>query len=204
MTSSTRTRLALLGTLSDLHHEPLAYDLARLQALVTEIGPDLLCAEITREAWEGDDLSDTALEVREALGPAVATSDIVLVPIAPDPKRFADFAPQQGGRRNLAASLDHLLRWAARSAGSPEAVNGLPFELVCHMICTLAEASWDAADRAVWDAQNEQISRNIVQAARNDPGRRVLVAVQCQRLHRLVPLLRAHREVFEFVPYREL
>ena len=36
------------------------------------------------------------------------------------------------------------------------------------------------------------------------PGRRVLVAEQCQRLRRLVSLLRLHADVFEIVYYQAL
>jgi hypothetical protein len=129
---------------------------------------------------------------------------VVLVPIAPDPKRFADFMPRVGNRRSLVLALDRLLRWGARKASRPETINGMTFGAFCHTICLLTEASWSVEDRAAWDAQNQLITQRIVQAAQNDPGRRMLVAVQCQRLHRLVPLLRAHRDIFEIVRYQEL
>jgi hypothetical protein len=61
-----------------------------------------------------------------------------------------------------------------------------------------------ALDRAAWEAQNEALAENIVQAARRDAGRRVLAAVRCQRLHWLIPLLRAHPDEFEIVDYRKL
>ena len=204
MSTLSRTRLAILGTISDLHHEPLVYDLAHLRKLVSDLNPDLLCTEVTRKAWEGGDLSTTALEVREALALAVAASDIVLVPIAPDAKRFADFTPRVGSRRGLVLALDHLLRWGVRKANRPDAINGMTFGAFCHTICWLTEASWSIEDRAAWDVQNQLITQQIVQAAQNDPGGRMLVAVQCQRLHRLIPLLRAHRDIFEIVRYQEL
>jgi len=34
---------------------------------VRRLAPDLLCAEITREMWEGSDLSQAAIEVRESM-----------------------------------------------------------------------------------------------------------------------------------------
>jgi hypothetical protein len=63
---------------------------------------------------------------------------------------------------------------------------------------------WTPEDRAVWEAQNEALAENIVRAVKQDAGRRVLVAVQCQRLHSLMPLLHAHADEFEIVDYWEL
>lgn len=204
MNPSARTRLAVLGTLSDLHRQPIAYDLACLRRLVADLAPDLLCAEITRGAWESNDLSFASLEVREALAPVEAATDIVLIPVMPTAKHYADFAPAVGWRREVVRAFDRALQWGQREADRPEAVNGALFGAFCHTVCWLTEATWTAEDRAAWDVQNTALAENIVQAVQQDRGRRVLVAVQCQRLHRLMPRLHAYRELFEIVDYREL
>lgn len=204
MNASQRTRLAILGTLSELHRQPIAYDLARLRTLVTALAPDLLCAEITRAAWEGGDLSAAAVEVREALAPAVAATDIVLVPVLPTPRHYADFAPVSGWRRALVRAFDRVLQWGQREADGPEAINSTRFGAFCHTVCWLTERVWTSEERAAWEAQNEQLAENIVRAVRRDAGRRVLVAVQCQRLHRLGPLLKVAGEAMEFVRYQDL
>lgn len=195
------TRLALLGTLSDLHHEPLAYDLAQLSAVVVKVAPDLLCAEITRAMWEGGDLSSAALEVRGALAPVVAATDIVLIPVAPSPERFDNFAREGGWRAAMGHSFDRLLRWGQRQADTPEAVNGPLFGAFCHTVCYLIERAWTTAERAAWNEQNTVIADNIIETVRRDPGRRILVAVQCQRIHKLKPLLRQHGGELTLVPY---
>lgn len=204
MNTNERTRLALLGTMSELHREPVAYDLARLAAIVAELAPDLLCAEITRTMWEGGDLSDAAIEVREALVPVVAATDVVLVPVAPSPERFADFAPESGWRAEMVHTFDRLLQWGQRQADTPDALNGPLFGAFCHTVCSLTEWSWSAEERAAWNDQNEAIAANIIEAVRRDPGRRVLVAVQCQRIHKLEPLLAEHSDEVELVSYRSL
>ncbi|MCK6584886.1 MAG: hypothetical protein L6Q49_17465, partial [Anaerolineales bacterium] len=89
MNSSHQTRLAILGTMSELHKQPISYDLDCLKNVVADVSPDLLCAEITTDAWEHEDLSGTSLEVREALAPVIASTDIVLVPISPSLERYA-------------------------------------------------------------------------------------------------------------------
>ncbi len=204
MNNQPRTRLAVLGTLADMHRQPLAYNLACLRKLVADISPDLLCAEVTRETWESGNLPSTEIEVREALAPVEASTDIVLVPVAPSEIQYDEFSPQTGWRKQAARSLRRLLRWGQRKAGTPEAINGFWFGAFCHALCTFSEAAWSAQDRALWDQQNRGIVENILQVTRQDPGRRVLVVVQCQRLHRLVPLLRSHPEEMQIVRYQNL
>lgn len=203
MEDSTVTRMAILGTIAELHRESLAYDVACLRAIVTQLAPDLLCAEITRDAWEHGDLDAAALEVREALAPVVAGTDVVLLPVAPTPQRFADFTPRAGWRHDLGQSFASSLRWGMRRASRPEAINGPVFGAYCHLVCMLTEWTWPGEYRAAWEAQNQGLAGNILAAVRRDPGRRVLVTAQCQRLHRLVPFLRAQADV-NIVDYREL
>lgn len=204
MRYSSQTRLAILGTMSDLHKQPVAYDLGCLRKLVTDLAPDLLCAEITMESWEGEDFSQASLEVREALAPIIAATDIVLIPIAPTPKRYTDFIPDSGWKRRLVQTFDELLRWGQIQANDVQTVNGPWFGAFCHTICWLTESLWTPKDRAAWDRQNQELAENIVRAVQRDNGRRVLVAVQCQRLHRLIPLLHAHDDLFKIMAYQNL
>ena len=190
--------------MSDLHRQPISYDLDRLQKIVADVSPDLLCAEITMEAWEHADFSRASLEVREALASIIASMDIVLIPVAPTPERYADFMPHSGWRRRLVRTFDRLLRWGQIQADNVRTINGPWFGAFCHTVCWLTETFWIAKDRSAWERQNKELAENIIRTAQRDIGRRVLVAVQCQRLHRLIPLLRAHDDLFKIVAYQNL
>ena len=204
MNNSPQTRLAILGTMSDLHRQPISYDLNCLQKIITDVWPDLLCAEIPMEDWEQEDFSKAALEVREALAPVIASTDIVLIPVAPTLERYADFTPDSGWRRRLVRTFDRLLRWGQIQADDARTINGPWFGAFCHTICWLTELLWSAKERVAWEKQNEQLVENVIGAVIRDNGRRVLVTVQCQRLHRLIPLLRAHNDLFRMVDYQDL
>ncbi len=190
--------------MSELHNQPIAYDLACLRKVLANLAPDLLCAEITLEAWEREDFSKAGLEVREALAPVIASTDIVLIPVAPSPERYVDFASITGWRLRLVRTFDRLLRWGQIRADDVRKVNGPWFGTFCHTVCWLTEALWTPKDRTAWESQNEALAENIIRAVQRDSGRRVLVAVQCQRLHRLIPLLRAQDELIRIVAFRDL
>jgi hypothetical protein len=118
-------------------------------------------------------------------------------------RQFNDFAPTAGWRAGVARWLAQALRRAQRTANNAEAIHNWLFEGVCHTLCALNEMSWDAEARRAWNAQNQAMLDNILQAARRDPGRRMLVAAQCQRIHWLEPRLRQVPDI-ELVDYRAL
>jgi len=203
---TNKTRIAVLGTLAELHREPIRYNLACLTRLVEELNPDLLCAELPREVWESGDTSDAPVEYREALIPLAARTNIVIVPI----QGAAGCAPvtAQNGRmarprRAILRRLDGLLRWFQRRADEPRAIHSGAFGHLCHTICLLEAWVGGPATRHAWDAANRVLLKNVLAAVRRDPGVRVLVTVDCRRWHQLVERLR-HMDEVELVAYWEL
>ncbi len=202
-----KTRLALLATMGHLHTEPLRYDLAALRSLVETLEPDLLGVEVDPDGWEQGDLSRAPIEVREGLLPAANRVDTVVVPLgSPSP---LEFAPPEGGglarlRADLVRAADNLLIGLQRAANSPEGVNSLLFNHMCGSICYLEAAAASDAGRRAWEATNERILERLLWAVRRDPGRRVLIAVQCRRVHWLKPHLRRQTDLLEIVNYQEL
>ncbi len=200
----TKTHLAILRTMGALHTEPLRYDLESLRTIILKLAPDLVCADITRKDWEDRDLSRAPLEVREALVPVIQQTDSVLVPVAPTPDQFSDYQAPPGWRQNLSRLFDGWLQWGQRKANGPEEIHGLAFEIFCYTVCALTEITWSDADRAAYRARNEALADNIIQAIRRDPGRRVLVVIQCQWHHTLEMMLKKKADWLEIVDYQDL
>lgn len=201
-----RSRVAILGTLADLHTEPIRYNLTTLTRLVGELGPDLLCAELRRDHWERGDWSQAPVEYREALIPLAQRTHIVIVPIQ-DGEGCKLVTPLEGSllgpRQAIIRGLDGLLRGLQRLVDGPQGVNSGIFGHVCDMICALEACVCGAATRRAWDAANRELLENVLWAVRRDPGVRVLVTVDCRRRHRLVEWLRRSDEV-ELVDFWKL
>ncbi len=197
-----KTRIALLGTLADLHREPIQYDLAEVTRITSDVLPDLLGVEVERAAFERNDLSHAPVEVREALVPLAQRSDIVLVPIgAPSPEELR--APPASIRAALNSVLDATLARLQKTANDARRVNSAFVSHTCGLICHLEEYTSGARGRQAWIATNERMLENIKAMVERDPGRRILVAVQCRRNHWLGPRLRRLPDV-ELVNYWEL
>lgn len=198
------SRLAFLATVGELHTRPLRYDLKTLQNTILELAPDLLCVEVTREAWENNDLSDSIIEVKKALWPLSLASDIVVVPIASSKKKYSDFWPVTRLSGRLSRSLNRMLWWGILRADSIEAINGYLFGSFCHVICNINNKTWTAENRKIWEKQNEEMAGKIIHAVNRDAGRRVLVVVQCQRIHSLLSLVKKNLKNAKITSYKKL
>ena len=198
-----RTRVALLGTIGHLHAEPLKYDLRRLREVVEEIEPDLLGVEADPLAWATGDLRSSPLEVREALVPATRRIDTVVVPLGGGAS-CGYAAPEDslavGFRSALVRALDSFLMALQRRAKGPEDIAAPHFKHVCELVCAMEAAASTAESRLAWERTNAEILDNVITTVQRDPGRRLLVAVQCRRLHWLELQLRRRRDEVQLVP----
>ncbi len=203
---TNKTRVAVLGTLADLHREPIRYNLDCLTHLVEELNPDLLFAELQREAWEAGDVSDAPIEYREALIPLAARTNIVIVPVQGAAGCESIMVQDERiprARRAILRWLDGLLRWFQLRADGPRAIHSGSFGHLCHTICLLEAWVGGPATRHAWDVANRALLENVLAAVRRDPGVRVLITVDCRRWHQLVERLR-HVDAVELVAYWEL
>lgn len=196
----------MLGTLAELHKEPIKYNLKVLRRLVKDLQPDLLCAEIHPDDWQAGDLSAAPPEYREVLVPLSRRTDIVIVPVGG--VKELDLVTPHGGRllglRSFVVRLlNFQLRLMQRVANGPRAINSGVFGVVCNVVCILTAWVCGSKTRRAWDAANRALLDNIKTAVGRDPGRRVLVTVDCRRRHRLEQDLRHVLEV-ELVDYRRL
>lgn len=182
--------VALLGTLRDLHLALPGYTLGRLQELVAAKRPDLLCVELSRQGWESDDLTLAPIEVRDALAQLSRCSEVTLIPIGPGGISWSDAgipSPRRGFltsvRRRLCIVLDRMTIVVMRLAGDPRTINSPLLEHVCGIFCELQTALTDPEGRRVWRSRNQELLDGVLWALRHDPGRRVLVALDCRRKH---------------------
>jgi hypothetical protein len=205
-TLKMKSRVAVLGTLAELHQEPIKYNLKTLRQLVKEIEPDLLCAEIHPNDWQTGDLSRMPLEYGEVLVPLARRTNIIIVPVSRSTE-YELVAPRGRYWLRLRMGIIRLLNWQLRLiqrlANGPETINSGSFGLFCDGMCSLTAWVCGPECRQAWDKSNQAILDNVLAAVRRDPGSRVLVTVDCRRRHRLEHSLRGLPDV-ELVNYRQL
>lgn len=196
------TTVALLGTLRELHTALPGYDLRRLEELVAAKKPDLLCVEVDQRDWEADDLDGAPIEGREVLARLSRSSEITLVPLGAGGRLWSEngiSAPCCGllapVRRWLSRLLDNMTIGLMKLAGGPRAINSGLVEHLCAAMCDLQVALADGEARRAWMARNEELMDRVLWTVRHDPGRRLLVTIDCRRKHWLRARLRSVPEI---------
>lgn len=197
----TPTSIAVLGTLTEFHDEPIPYDLSSLIDLVKRINPDLLCLDMTLEQWQAQDFSNLPPEYRDALLPLAYQTDIVVAPIAGSHPPVKAAAP--GWRGSAIRQLRHALAWVQQTAPGPDAVNqGWRHHL--------GNAFYDiirrVAGNQIQHAYHERIAsltQSVLNVAEHNPGNRILVVTNIQYCHHIRPRLQASADV-QVTTYTEL
>jgi hypothetical protein len=193
-TTST-TQIAVLGTLAEFHQEPLPYDLEALVDLVGNINPDLLCLDITLEQWQKQDFTRLSKEYSQALLPLAAQTDIVVVPIGGE--QIMPRATAAGWRGMVINIARKLLSWIQSGTPGPDAINEGWRHDVGNILYGLTRRL--AGERVMHSYHDhiEQVSRAALDAARNNPGNRILVVTNIQYCHHIRPLFQQQPGIIE-------
>ena len=195
-----RNPVAVVGTLAEFRPDPTPYDLTALVRFVREIGPDLLCLDVTLEEWRRRDFGGLPAEYRDALLPLADQTDIVVVPIGDgggsDTSVTGRHGPSKeaGIGRWLSTRLQIAVGSLQRGADSPVAVDRGAQHWMADLLYHLIDWLQGGSGRHV-AAHREALGARILDLARRDPGRRILVVVNARYCHYLRAELRRHREV---------
>ncbi len=181
----THTPVAVLGTLTEFHHEPLPFNLKALVQRVTGLRPDLLCLDITPDQWQHRDFADLPQEYREGLLPLAQQTDIVVVPIG---EAHPLTEPQAAGWRGRAITLLRRgLIWLQRTSTDPASINqGWRHHVANELYDTIARLAGQDVQHA-WHAHTAHLTERVRETAQRDPGCRVLVVVNVRYCHHLRP-----------------
>ena len=191
-----RTPVAVLGTLTEFHREPIPYDMAALVELVAYLDPDLLCLDIAPEKWEQQDFSDLPAEYQEALLPLAHQTDMVVVPIGQDP-------PTSGWRGAIIKIMRRLLAYLQRTAPGPQSINQGPRHTIANLLYDIINRLAGGDVRRALRAHTDELTQAVLDVAERDPGSRVLVVVNVQHCHHIRHRLE-HRPQIESVRYSQL
>ncbi len=196
-----RTPVAVLGTLAEFHREPIPYNLKTLVRLVTDLNPDLLCLDITRDQWRRRDFEELPPEYREALLPLADQTDIVVVPIGGE--QPAQEPTAAGWKGRVIAGLRSWLAYLQRTSPGPAAINqGVRHHVADTLYSTINVLAGRIAQQAR-KAHTSHLIQQVVEVAHRDPGCRILVVVNVRYCHLIRPALKKYPEI-EVVPYTDL
>ena len=179
----------VLDTLHQMHAEVPVYDNTALGRAIERLRPDVLCVEL-----QPDDLSARPPEQTKqeypaviyplidrrhvrvyAMEPAEPLYDTLLAPYRANTVAFNRHEPAQA--KAFGQYVDGLYAVLKARWTSPAAVNDEVTDAALRAKHALQEALMGPAERAGWEAWNGHFLEVIQRAARENPGRRIVVLV---------------------------
>lgn len=179
----------VLDTLHQLHAEVPAYDNTMLGRAIEHLKPDVLCVEL-----QPDDLTTRPPEQTKqeypaviyplidrhhsrvyAMEPAEPTYSAILTPYRASTVAFDTRQPDQA--QAFGSYSDSLYAVLKAHWTSPAAVNDATTDTALRAKHALQEALIGPAEHAGWEAWNGHFLKVILRAARENPGRRIVVTV---------------------------
>lgn len=199
---ATPATVVVLDTLHQLHTEVPAYDNTVLGRLIERLKPDVLCVEL-----QPDDLATRPPEQNKqeypsviyplidrhhyrvyAMEPAEPQATAILTPYRGNTKTFDTRQPTQS--KAFGQYTDGLYAALKAHWTSPAAVNDQVTDAALGAKHLLQEALMGPAELAGWDAWNNHFLEVIRRAARENPGRRIVVTVGAEHAYWLKQHLR--------------
>ena len=201
MVENGRTRVAVLGTLTEFNNEAIPFDMTALLELVANIDPDLLGLDITPEQWRNREFNNLPREYLEALLPLARQTDIVVAPLGGE--KLPSREVLSGWRRKVIYWLRGWIESIQRTAPGPEATNqGWRHRLANYLYDATRALSSGARKREVAEYVDYLVQR-VLEVSRRDPGSRMLVIVNVQYCHIIRERLRDYGAV-EVTNYSDL
>lgn len=190
----------VLSTVHQLHATTPGYGFADLARIVEALAPDVLCVELQAEDLSARPPEPNKQEYPSAIYPLIDRHRYRVYPLEPSEPRFgallgpylqasaafAQAAPE--ARKAMDAYADGVYGALARYWTSPVRVNDAVTDAVLGAKHDLQQALVGPGERAGWQAWNAHFLDVVVRAARENPGRRVVVTVGAEHGY----WLRAH------------
>ena len=197
-------RVAILGILADLHGEAVQYDLKPLRQLILGIQPDLICAEIQWVDWLSGNLAAAPCAIRETIVPLCRRTNMVIIPVGGSAfKELGIPTTDRFLKAQVIRALNGLQRISWEVINHPAAINSAAYSVWCNLTCAAEMNLCGQKAKKVWQEENDTILNNILETLTRDPGRRVLVTVDCRRRQWLMKQLAQTPQV-DLVHYNEL
>ncbi|MBK9162700.1 MAG: hypothetical protein IPM21_02060 [Acidobacteria bacterium] len=206
-----KSEVLVLGTLHQFHEKTSGYSFADLSRIIETIKPDILATELTPEALENRSEQKTKQEYQRSIFPLLEKHGYLAIPMEPaepeysrlvgifraSSKEFNEKFPQKS--EAFSVYSNQLYEYLFEKWKSAEAVNSDETDALFEVKHEFQNALFGPNEEAAWDGWNSHFLKQILAAAKQHPGKRVLVLVGVEHTYWLRKELKASAEV-RYVP----
>jgi len=194
----------VLSTLHQLHGEVEGYSYRDLSMLIEALDADVLAVELTRNDLESRREQPVKQEYQESVFPLLDKHDYKVIPLEPAQPLYDELvglirsaqSELQSGQPQLAEAFgiysDSLYEMLREDWTSPVAVNSRETDRLFESKHRFQNALLGPKEAEGWERWNRHFLDQVLGAARNNPGKRVVVLVGAEHSYWLREHLEGH------------
>lgn len=185
--SSPKASVAVLSTLHQFHEKVPGYGFETLHALLRQLKPDILAVELTAKDFASRKEQVVKQEYQRAVFPFLRDHRSLIVTLEPEEPRYSELvrlmrtsereleeiAPQKAEALSLYAK--ELLGFLLSKWASPCDVNSAETDALFEVKHRYEDAVYGANYRDSWEGWNQYALNKIIDTARANPGKRIVV-----------------------------
>lgn len=202
-----KSEVLVLGTLHQFHETTSGYSFADLSRIVETIKPDILATELTPEALENRSEQKTKQEYQRSIFPLMEKHGYLAVPMEPAEPVYSKFVGmlresntelrEKFPQKSEAFSVysNQLYEYLFAKWTSAAAVNSPETDALFEVKHKFQNALFGQKEEAAWNGWNSHFLKQILAAAKQHPGKRILVLVGVEHTYWLRKELKASKDV---------
>lgn len=202
-----KTEIFVLSTLHQLHLESKYYSFETLSQIIEKLRPDILAVELNSADLLNRKEQKTKQEYQKSIFPLIDKHKYLTVPLEPAEPKFSELvsllrdsekelrekSPEKAAVFSLYVKTlyDYLLEtW-----DSPLAVNSVQTDAFFEVKHNYQNVVYNEKQKLVWENWNTHFFDIILETAKKNPGRRIVVTVGAEHAYWLRKKIRGNKSV---------
>jgi hypothetical protein len=202
-----KAEIFVLSTLHQFHAESRYYSFETLSQIIEKLRPDILAVELTPSDLANRREQKTKQEYQKSIFPLVDKHKYSTVPLEPSEPKFSELVSlirdsektlrEKSPAKAEAFSLyvETLYEYLFKTWDSPPAVNSTQTDAFFEIKHNYQNAVYDENQKIGWEGWNTHFLEKILEAAKNNPGKRIVVTVGAEHAYWLRKNLRENKSV---------
>lgn len=211
-----KTEVFILSTLHQFHTENKNYSFEKLSQIIENLKPDIIAVELTPSDLKSRREQKTKQEYQKSIFPVADKNKYQLVPLEPAEPKFSELVGlvrdsemeirEKSPEKAEAFSIysDKLYENLFRFWDSPMAVNSAQTDALLEVKHDFQNALYGEKQTRGWEGWNNNFLEKILETAKENPGKRIVVTVGVEHAYWLRKHLRDNKTISLLEPQKFL
>lgn len=197
----------VLSTLHQFHDRTKFYSFEKLSQIVEKFDPDVIAVELTADAAQAKSEQKTKQEYQKSIFPLAEKHRYKMVALEPEEPKFSELVNlvtsanrelrEKSPDKAEAFSIfsENLYEYLFKKWDSPLSVNSSETDALFEVKHEFQKALFGEKEEKGWEGWNTCFLDKIIETAKQNPGKKIIVTVGVEHAYWLRDRLRQHKGV---------